>query len=68
MASFLVLVAKKVDMSFSLCVDYFNPLGNKQAGKKKSIGLISLVCLNLPPDMRYKPEKYVFIWYHPWSK
>jgi hypothetical protein len=41
---------------FSLCVDYFNPLGNKQAGKKKSIGMISLVCLNLPPDMRYKPE------------
>jgi Transposase family tnp2 len=42
--------------AFSLCVDYFNPLGNKQAGKKKSIGMISLVCLNLPPDMRYKPE------------
>ncbi|KAF9471199.1 hypothetical protein BDN70DRAFT_765570, partial [Pholiota conissans] len=41
---------------FSLCVDYFNPLGNKQAGKKKSIGLISMVCLNLPPEMRYKPE------------
>src|SRR5271169_4972828 len=41
---------------FSLCMDYFNPLGNKQAGKKKSIGLISLVCLNLPPEMRYKPE------------
>ena len=41
---------------FSLCVDYFNPLGNKQAGKKKSISLISLVCLNLPPEMRYKPE------------
>lgn len=41
---------------FSLCVDYFNPLGNKQAGKKKSVGLVSLVCLNLPPDMRYKAE------------
>jgi hypothetical protein len=41
---------------FSLCLDYFNPLGNKQAGKKKSIGLISMVCLNLPPEMRYKPE------------
>ena len=41
---------------FSLCVDYFNPLGNKQAGKKKSIGMISLVCLNLPPDMQYKLE------------
>ena len=41
---------------FSLCVDYFNPLGNKQAGKKKSIGLMSLVCLNLPPEMQYKLE------------
>jgi hypothetical protein len=41
---------------FSLCVDFFNPLGNKQAGAKKSIGMISLVCLNLPPDMHYKPE------------
>jgi Transposase family tnp2 len=41
---------------FSLCVDFFNPLGNKQAGKKHSMGIISLVCLNLPPDMRYKPE------------
>lgn len=41
---------------FSLCVDYFNPLGNKQAGKSKSIGLISMVCLNLPPELRYKPE------------
>ena len=41
---------------FSLCVDYFNPLGNKQAGKKKSVGLISIVCLNLPPELRYKPE------------
>jgi hypothetical protein len=41
---------------FSLGVDFFNPHGNKQAGKKKSIGLISLVCLNLPPNLRYKPE------------
>lgn len=41
---------------FSMCVDFFNPLGNKQAGKKKSIGLISLVCLNLPPELRYHPE------------
>ena len=41
---------------FSLCVDFFNPLSNKQAGKKASVGLISLVCLNLPPELRYKPE------------
>jgi hypothetical protein len=41
---------------FFLSVDFFNPLHNKQAGKKVSIGLISLVCLNLPPHLRYKAE------------
>lgn len=42
--------------TFSLCVDFFNPLTNRQAGKKISVGMISLICLNLPPDIRYKPE------------
>jgi hypothetical protein len=41
---------------FSLGVDFFNPLSNKQSGKKFSVGIISLVCLNLPPDLRYKSE------------
>ncbi len=41
---------------FSMGFDYFNPLGNKQAGKKISVGALSLVCLNLPPSERYKPE------------
>jgi hypothetical protein len=45
---------------FSLSVDFFNPLSNKQAGKKVSIGLISLVCLNLPVELRYKTE-YMFL-------
>ena len=39
---------------FSMCIDFFNPLENKQAGKKKSTGLISLVCLNLPPKLQYR--------------
>lgn len=42
--------------AFSLCVDFFNPFSNKQAGKKYSVGIISLVCLSLPAAMRYKPE------------
>lgn len=41
---------------FSLGFDSFNPLGNKMAGKKISIGMMSLVCLNLPIELRYKPE------------
>lgn len=41
---------------FSLGVDFFNPLGNKQSGKKRSVGLVSLVCLNLPIELRYQPE------------
>ena len=42
--------------SFSLCVDFFNPFTNKQAGKKCSIGIISLVCVSLPASLRYRPE------------
>ncbi len=41
---------------FSLPIDFFNPFTNKQAGKKVSFGVISVVCLNLPVSMRYKPE------------
>jgi hypothetical protein len=36
---------------FSMSVNFFNPLSNKQAGKKISVSLISLVCLNLPPEL-----------------
>ena len=36
---------------FSLNVDFFNPNGNKAAGKSFSCGIIAMVCLNLPPEL-----------------
>ena len=47
---------KEAHYIFSLSIDFFNPFSNKQAGKKVSFGVISVVCLNLPVSMRYKPE------------
>jgi hypothetical protein len=41
---------------FALSIDFFNPLMNKISGKSISSGSIALICLNLPPHLRYLPE------------
>lgn len=41
---------------WTFSTDFFNPFYNKAAGKSVSIGSIVLVCLNLPPHLRYKSE------------
>ena len=47
--------------AFSLSVDFFNPLENKQAGKKISVGIITAVCLNLPPHLQYRSENIFLV-------
>lgn len=37
-------------------MDGFNPFTNRQAGKKISTCGVYLVCLNLPPEIRYRSE------------
>jgi hypothetical protein len=46
---------------FSLNMDGFNPYQNKEAGKKVSTCAIYMVCLNLPPALRYKMENMYLV-------
>ena len=46
---------------FSLCMDGFNPYHNKQAGKKVTVGAMYMVCLNLPPHLRYRIENVFLV-------
>jgi hypothetical protein len=45
---------------FSVNMDGFNPGGNREAGKKITSSAIYLICMNLPPSLRYKME-YVYL-------
>ena len=46
---------------FSFCMDGFNPFQLKQAGKKASVVAMYMICLNLPPEERYKLENMFLV-------
>ena len=41
---------------FSFNMDSFNPFQLKQGGQSASVMGLYMVCLNLPPEMQFKPE------------
>ena len=50
----------KVRLAFVIQTDFFNPNGTRKRGNHDSIGIISLVNLNLPEDIRLCPE-HIFL-------
>lgn len=46
---------------FSLSMDGFNPYQSKKAGKVVSTAAIYMICLNLPPAIRYKLENMYLV-------
>lgn len=48
------------NLTFSYFIDWFNPFTNKIAGKTVSAGAIMFFCLNLPPELQYRPEYTYF--------
>lgn len=51
---------KEARLIFSLNVDWFNVFRSTNRGANTSTGVIILACLNLPPELRYRPE-YMFV-------
>lgn len=43
-------------LALAMQVDFFNPNGLTLRGASDSLGIVSIAILNLPPDIRYKPE------------
>ena len=47
-------------LTFTLFVDFFATEGMKERGPHTSLGIVALACLDLPIEIRYKPE-YMYL-------
>jgi hypothetical protein len=58
---FFLYKGPELRLLFSFYYDNFNPFHNRQSGKKYSVGVMFLVCLNLPPNERFKRENMFLV-------
>jgi len=49
----------RMRLAFEILLDFFNPHGLKKRGNHDSVGILAVVNLNLPENLRYKPD---FMW------
>jgi hypothetical protein len=54
----------RLRLAFEVQLDFFNPNGTQKRGNHDSIGIISIACMNLDGDIRYKPE-YIYACFIP---
>ncbi|VDB92163.1 unnamed protein product [Peniophora sp. CBMAI 1063] len=58
---FMTVQAGEVRLVFALNVDGFNPFQMKEAGRKATSTAMYMVCLNLPPNVRYRVENMFLV-------
>ncbi|VDB92079.1 unnamed protein product [Peniophora sp. CBMAI 1063] len=58
---FMTVHVGEIRLVFALNIDGFNPFQMKEAGRKATTTAMYMVCLNLPPHLRYRVENMFLV-------
>lgn len=57
---FLRDCGEEIRLVWAFCADWYNPYHNKTSGKTVSFGIMAMICLSLPPELRTREENIYF--------